>query len=116
MDYDRHEPMDRRSSMLLEQHSRKSIVANQPRQSIASVSSAGYSTGNVSGNNPDVMLDVMRIIRAKKVSQRMRRKSVNPKLDPPPGLEGINDKDFIYVRQQMELDLKGTYIKKFVLY
>jgi len=109
---------NRRASLLLEQQARHAIVAQPQRQSQASLSSQTTASttavnpfaamvGGGGGGGPDVMLDVMRIVRAKKVSQRLRRKSVNPKLDPPPGLEGINEKGFVYVRQQLDMDLKG---------
>ncbi|XP_033759916.1 phospholipid scramblase 2-like [Pecten maximus] len=113
---------NRRASIMMERQIQHGVVVNQPRQSIVSMSSTttsqppgggggmgmmGAMMGGGGAGGADPMMDMMRLIRAKKVGQRLRRKSVNPKLDPPPGLEGINDKGFVYVRQQLDMDLKG---------
>ena len=74
-----------------------SIIHTQPRQSIVSLMSS-------ESPNSDVLLDMQK----RRMSTRsVRRKSVIPKLDPPPGMEGLTDKGFVYVKQQMESDLRG---------
>lgn len=39
-----------------------------------------------------------------------RRKSLNPRMMTPPGLEILDNKALLAVRQQMEMDIKGLYI------
>lgn len=112
----------RRQSLKTEQQIRHQVITNQPRNSIGSEMSSSEKTTSLAsplamggGGFGDLALMTL---RAKRVSNRLRRKSVNPKIDPPPGLEGINDKGFVYVRQQMDMDLKGerddTYIFAFL--
>lgn len=87
----------RRLSLMTEQVSRHSVVSQQPRDSIASRGESPYS-------------EALTEMQKRRMSVRsLRRKSINPRLDPPPGLEGLADKGFIYVRQQMESDLRGNF-------
>ncbi|XP_062620385.1 phospholipid scramblase 1-like [Saccostrea cucullata] len=85
----------RRLSLMSEQAARQSVIFQQPRGSVAS---RGVSPSS----------DSFTEMQRRRMSVKsLRRKSINPRLDPPPGLEGLNDKGFIYVRQQMESDLRG---------
>ncbi|KAK3094460.1 hypothetical protein FSP39_002000 [Pinctada imbricata] len=88
----------RRMSLMTEQAARHgSVIYTQPRQSIVSLMSS-------ESPNSDILADLQK----RRLSTRsVRRKSVIPKLDPPPGMEGLNDKGFVYVKQQMESDLRG---------
>ncbi|KAJ8310726.1 hypothetical protein KUTeg_012591 [Tegillarca granosa] len=98
----------RRQSLKTEQLNRHQVVMSQPRNSIGSEISSEKTTTLSSPLSGGGFGDLaLMTLRAKRVSNRLRRKSVNPKIDPPPGLEGINDKGFVYVRQQMDMDLKG---------
>ena len=86
----------RRMSLVAEQSARKSPIFQQPRGSVSP------RTDSLSVN------DALTEMQRRKMSVRsIRRKSINPRLDPPPGLEGLTDKGFVYVRQQMETDLRG---------
>lgn len=84
----------RRQSLVQDRVARSSVIYTQPRQSIASTDSRTTS---------DVLLEM----KNRRMSMRPRRKSVNPKIDPPPGIECFEDKSFIYIRQQMESDILG---------
>ncbi|XP_063426037.1 phospholipid scramblase 3-like [Mytilus galloprovincialis] len=93
----------RRQSLVLDRVARSSVIYTQPRQSVVS---------NMSGDSrtpTDVLLEMknrrMTLGSDRRMSMRPRRKSVNPKIDPPPGMECLDGKRFVYARQQMDSDL-----------
>lgn len=96
----------RRQSLVLDRVARSSVIYTQPRQSVVS---------NMSGDSrtpTDVLLEMknrrMTLGSDRRMSMRPRRKSVNPKIDPPPGMECLDGKRFVYARQQMDSDLLGN--------
>lgn len=86
----------------MSQGARQSVILQQPRGSGSSL--AGSSS-------TDALTDMQ---KRRQSVRSLRRKSINPRLDPPPGLEGLTGKGFVYVRQQMETDLRGAYINVFL--
>ena len=93
----------RRMSLVAEQSARKSPIFQQPRGSVSP------RADSLSVN------DALTEMQRRKMSVRsIRRKSINPRLDPPPGLEGLTDKGFVYVRQQMETDLRGENMHYYI--
>ena len=44
-----------------------------------------------------------------------RRKSLNPRLMAPPGLESLENREMVAVRQQMQADISGKFAEKQLL-
>ncbi|CAG2257013.1 unnamed protein product [Mytilus edulis] len=85
----------RRQSLVLDRVARSSVIYTQPRQSVVS---------NMSGDSrtpTDVLLEMknrrMTLGSDRRMSMRPRRKSVNPKIDPPPGMECLDGKRFTWM-------------------
>lgn len=68
---------------------------------------SGKESGSGTGARTNLMATALITSRLK--SNLERKRSLNPRMMPPPGLEVLDDQPLIAVRQQMEVDKYGKY-------
>lgn len=96
------EPELSRISTIIQQE--KHRMSQGARQSVILQQPLGSGSSLARSSSTDALTDMQ---KRRQSVRSLRRKSINPRLDPPPGLEGLTGKGFVYVRQQMETDLRG---------
>lgn len=96
------EPELSRLSTIIQQE--KHRMSQGARQSVILQQPLGSGSSLAGSSSTDALTDMQ---KRRQSVRSLRRKSINPRLDPHPGLEGLTGKGFVYVRQQMETDLRG---------
>lgn len=94
--------LSRLSTIIQQEKHRMSQGARQ--SSVILQQPLGSGSSLARSSSTDALTDMQ---KRRQSVRSLRRKSINPRLDPPPGLEGLTGKGFVYVRQQMETDLRG---------